>query len=447
MRKIIPVFVSLLFLGLLVGCGGNQQQPAPEATTPIANAGTDQNVYINLQCQLDGSLSSGNLATYTWRIKSLPASATTPAVVSADSKKAYFIPTTTGAYEFELVLNNSLGSSIDAVAITVNAFQAPSLEAGFFGICDHLPSHDGQSATDLNTNIQMLKELGTQFVRFDFDWKEIETADDGFSFSKYDDIVDKLTAQNIKILGILDYGNNWSDPTTGNTTEINRFADYVVNTVRHFKNKVKIWQIWNEPNNELFWPSPNAANYAKLLQAAYAAAKQADPQSVVVLGGLVGNGQDEIVISGIRFASANFLSGIYSNNGKDCFDVVAIHPYNYTTDISSTASLVSAIDGTKTIMSNNGDGSKELWITELGPLLFPPTAVPLISTRGYSEAEIATWLNLIYTDLKPKVQKLFWYEFRDFPGDLSITNPNWEGLVKSDFTPKQAFTTYKNLPK
>jgi hypothetical protein len=435
-----------MFLMLALGCG---QVVEEEATTPIANAGADQTVFNNYQCQLDGSASTGNLAVYLWSVKSLPAGATTPTITSSNANKAYFIPTSLGTYEFELQLSNSLGVSTDEVAITVIDFSAASIEAGFYGVCAHLQSNDGESEADLDRIIQMMADVGVQFVRFDFDWRDIEPQDNSFSFSKYDGILTKLKQKNIKILGILDYDNSWSDPTTGDVIQINHFADFVLNTVKHFKSDIKLWQIWNEPNNETFWSNPNAENYTKLLKAAYAAAKQGDPDSVVVLGGLVGNGKDELILYGRMFAKANFLPDIYSHDGKDYFDVASIHPYNYATVIDSTALIEGAIDDARSIMADNGDSAKELWLTELGPLYFPPEPVILISDRGYSESEVAGWLNLIYTNLKTKCDKLFWYEFRDYPGEYSFANPepNWEGLVESDYASKEAYTAYKNLPK
>ena len=291
-----------------------------------------------------------------------------------------------------------------------------------------------------------MSQAGVQFVRFDFDWKDIEPSNDTFAFASYDNIVSKLKQQGIKILGILDYDNTWSDPKTGNATEINHFADFAYNTVKHFKNDIKYWQVWNEPNNVNFWTSPNAQNYTKLLKKAYAAVKQGNPNAVVVLGGLMGNGIEAYNFLGIDFAIADFLSDIYSNGGRDYFDVASIHPYNYATDVTSTVSMEAAMDAARTLMNNNGDSAKELWVTELGPLRFPPTAYPFISSRGYSEAEVADWLTLIYTNLSSKCNKLFWYELRDHPTQ-TLGEFYWEGLVQKDYTQKQAYTTYKNLPK
>ena len=452
--KKIPLPVLLIMLLLFLGCGrAVLKQPLP--TIPVANAGGDQTVFINLQCELDGGLSTGNLADYQWRAKSIPSGAASPTIDFSTAPKAFFTPTKLGTYEFELELSNVLGISTDEVEINIVPFVAASPEAGFYGVCAHLQSHDGGDR--LAGSIAMLADIGAQFVRFDFDWKDIEPADDRFDFSKYDEIVSRLQQEKIEILGILDYGNTWSDPTTGNQQAIDYFADYVYNTVKHFKTKIKHWQIWNEPNNYLFWNASDPGHYYKLLKASYGAVKQANPEAVVVLGGINGNGKDTVKFLGlnINFAKANFLPDLYNygaKDAKDYFDVVAIHPYTFADKIDSTDNLNTAINDARAIMSANGDGSKRLWITELGPLLFPSGNAPLlvkIFLTEYTEGDVANWLDLVYADLKPKCDKLFWYELRDNPAEFSFSNfdPNWEGLVYADETLKAAFDAYKHLLK
>ena len=47
------------------------------------------------------------------------------------------------------------------------------------------------------------------------------------------------------------------------------------------------FEIWNEPNNVVFWqPAPNPAAYTAALLAAYAAIKAVDPEGTVITGGL-----------------------------------------------------------------------------------------------------------------------------------------------------------------
>ena len=47
------------------------------------------------------------------------------------------------------------------------------------------------------------------------------------------------------------------------------------------------YEIWNEPNNTVFWrPAPNPGAYVRVLQASYTDIKAVDPSAVVITGGL-----------------------------------------------------------------------------------------------------------------------------------------------------------------
>jgi len=163
---------------------------------------------------------------------------------------------------------------------------------------------------------------------------------------------------------------------------------------------------------------------------------------------LFGNGKDSVYLTPIIIlAQADFLEDIYNAGGGNYFDVVSIHPYDSAKWTDSTATLEAAIEATKGIMNTYGDSTKELWLTELGPYYFPPSPVAFISQTGYTESQEASWVNLIYTNLKSKCDKLFFYELRDYPGSGTLYNPNWEGLMYFDYRTKEAYGAYKSLVK
>jgi hypothetical protein len=79
----------------------------------------------------------------------------------------------------------------------------------------------------------------------------------------------------------------------------NVWADFVFRTVERYRPGgllaqqqgwpeqvgVRYWEIWNEPDYTQFWTG-NVADYYRLLEVAYKTIKSADPQAVVLLGGL-----------------------------------------------------------------------------------------------------------------------------------------------------------------
>jgi polysaccharide biosynthesis protein PslG len=111
----------------------------------------------------------------------------------------------------------------------------------------------------------------------------------------------------------------WYPPRT--TAELDAWAGFVRDTVEHFRGRAESYEMWNEPNIADFWkPAPDPAEYAALLQRAYTAAKQADPQAQVVFGGLSHN-------------DVGYLQAYYRAAGPDAarhswwFDTLDVHPY------------------------------------------------------------------------------------------------------------------------
>jgi len=87
-------------------------------TTPVAKAGTDQNVVTGTAVTLDGSGSSdadGDTLKYLWKIDSKPANSNA-ALSSTTVAKPTFTPDLAGTYVFSLIVNDG---KVDSVASTV----------------------------------------------------------------------------------------------------------------------------------------------------------------------------------------------------------------------------------------------------------------------------------------------------------------------------------------
>ena len=106
-------------------------------------------------------------------------------------------------------------------------------------------------------------------VRRGYYWYIIETQKGKYNFSQYDILVDALIANNIRPYFTMFGGNPlYQNQTYGAATpptkpeSIEGFVNFVYNSMLHFKNKGIIWELWNEPNLESFWPpKANATQY------------------------------------------------------------------------------------------------------------------------------------------------------------------------------------------
>lgn len=287
--------------------------------------------------------------------------------------------------------------------------------------------------------IALLKEAGVTMVRFDFYWNDIEPEKGKFDFKKYDEIVEAVSRANIRILGIIDYSADWSASSWNNPPRnLEQFAEFSKIIVNRYKNRVKYWEIWNEPDSPTYWvPQDGMKIYAQLLKLSYAAIKNEDPSSKVLLGGLTKDG-----IYALKY--------LYKHGVKDCFDIMNYHPFINPLDKDYLKQIKFLYFNIRKIMSANGDDVKPVWFTEAGC----PGVCDYAHDQGWwmgksplenQQAEFVKGLYRQIIDLEG-VDKVFWAFFRDNKDHFCNSVDNF-GLVRWDFSKKPGFLVYKNAAK
>lgn len=308
-----------------------------------------------------------------------------------------------------------------------------------FGVLDFLAwDHDWNQhhydADKVEKAVKMMKEAGVGFVRMDFLWDDIEPSYGDFRFEKYDRIVELLTQNHIGILGLLSYNSSWAASEWNAPPNKTFFTKYAKAVVHRYKDRVKYWEIWNEPDDAQYWrPQDEMKSYTELLKAVYPALKKEDPSCIVVLGGL----SKTIAVS---------LRRIYKNGGKDYFDVVNFHPFTDPLLPNSLEFLESVYKGAFHVMEQKGDAEKPIWFSELGC----PGVKSADSSNGWwlgrspTELQQAEWVDKVYTNaLSWKgVKKVFWAFFRDTPNYFK-NGTDYFGLVRQDFSAKPSYEAYR----
>jgi len=292
----------------------------------------------------------------------------------------------------------------------------------------------------INKAIALMKEAGVGIVRMDFIWQDIEPVQGKTDYSKYDKIVDLLCKNKIKILGILDYTADWASPVgkwNHPSDDNSMFVKYATAVVKRYKDRIKYWEIWNEPDSHTYWePQDGLKQYHELLKDTYTAIKKADPDALVLNGGLAGG-----------LSSVNRL---YDNGSRDYFDILNVHIFETPLDKIAIKRAVSFLNATRKVMSRNGDCFKKIWVTEIGC----PGVKRGLEVKNWwmgknpSEQDQARWVKQVFDQLLvlDSVEKIFWAFFRD-------TNNHWGnavdnfGLLRNDFSKKPAFDFYKQASK
>jgi len=301
-------------------------------------------------------------------------------------------------------------------------------------------NHKYPDEKSLKRSIGLMKKAGVSWVRVDILWSDIEPQPGNFSFEKYDRIINLLSDNHIHALAILHYSTDWASacgkwncPPKDNAL----FVNYTVKVIDRYKEKIKFWEIWNEPDSSVYWqPQDGLKSYCALLKEIYVAAKRIDPDCKILNGGLA-NG----------LASVNKL---YDNGAKDYFDILNIHFFETPVNPKALYAVMAYPKLVRKIMKRNGDAGKNIWITEIGcpGVKSKQPKSPDVSNwwmgSNPDEKQQSQWVKEIYSKLiySEGVEKVFWAFFRD-------TKAHWKngvdyfGLVRWDLSRKPAFLTYK----
>jgi hypothetical protein len=187
------------------------------------------------------------------------------------------------------------------------------------------------------------------------------------NFSATDQVVALAAAHGLTVLPVIEYSPPWDSQHPGSTAAPPRtdgpFAAYAAALVERYgphgsfwaanpglpRIPITMWQIWNEPNFVSYWSQrPWIPSYVRLLRAAHAAIKKADPQAKVMLAGLANY-------------SWEYLTSIYHIRGaRGLFDIVDSHPYTATPQ-----GVITILGYLRAVMDKFGDRHKPLMATEI----------------------------------------------------------------------------------
>lgn len=292
------------------------------------------------------------------------------------------------------------------------------------------------SEEDLKKSVALLKEAGVGWVRMDFLWADIEPQEGQFDFTKYDRIVKIVYENGINILGLFNYNSGWAAAGGGwnsGPKENKFFVNYAVAVINRYKDKIRYWEVWNEPDSTEYWsPQDGLKSYCSLLKDVYAAAKKADPGCKVLNGGLA--------------AGISSVNRLYDNGAKDHFDIMNIHIFFNPLDPAAIKAALNQLQLTYKIMARNGDADKKIWVTEIGC----PGVKAGVKKDGWwlgdnpEEDRQASWVTEVYTELLKdrNAEKIFWAFFRDCDNHW-VNGVDDFGLIRWDFSKKPSFEAYK----
>lgn len=221
-------------------------------------------------------------------------------------------------------------------------------DASPYGVCAHITRSEERVTAD--TALSLMQAGGVGWVRSDFDWAGVEPRQGEWTFDHLDRIVELAESANIQVLPILAYDVAWARPAYQN---LDAWLEYVYRVVSRYKDRLRYWEVWNEPNAAPFWYGrPSAPEYAKLLEATYLEIKDIDPELTVLMGGLSG-------------VPLSFIDSLYNAGAGPYFDILNVHPYRGD-NRPEPGNLYEDLKRVRSLIDRHGDTDKPIWITEMG---------------------------------------------------------------------------------
>ena len=310
---------------------------------------------------------------------------------------------------------------------------------------------------EMDRELDLLSGAGANMVRVDVVWGSIETGGKGARSPWYVEKLDRFMAgaqaRGLKVIATL-----WSTPCWASSapsslkqncegawwergvqayppTNTGDYADIARWFAARYGDRLAAVEVWNEPNlsESTFWKTPNkAADYARLLRAAYPAVKQGNPAVPVLAGSLA-------------FADRPFLDELYSHGIKGSYDAMAIHPYNewrapgdLWQEEWKKYTFLPGLEWIRQGQLAAGDTSP-IWITEFG-------WTTCTGDRWCVTEELqARYIGEAFELMKGMdyIQAAAVYGLRNNGASSSGEWNNW-GLVRRDFSPKPSYAAFKS---
>ncbi len=226
-------------------------------------------------------------------------------------------------------------------------------------------------------------------------WKVVEPSQGSYEWALWDKVIEAYAAEDIKVTLNIVKAPDWARPVDddksveGPPADPAKYAGFVAKVADRYRGKVQAIEIWDEQN--LWYKAGgkgriNAVDYVKLLQQAYAAIKTANPEMLVISGGLTPAGN----VADLAIDDVDYLKQMYANGFKDSFDALGAHPSGYNcpaladwrtvtpeeagadsflepfTNRHHSWCFLGTLEAYHEIMVANGDGDKAIAVTEFG---------------------------------------------------------------------------------
>ena len=291
-----------------------------------------------------------------------------------------------------------------------------------------------------------LFETGVKYARCQTGWAKCEKEKGVYDFTWLDSVVDNLLARGVEPWFNIGYGNPvyMKNAAEGNVTcvgcvpiyygeeVLNAWFNYVEALTIHFKDRVKYYEVWNEPDLKHFWypEKTNPVAYANFLNDTASVVKKVFPNAKT--GGCVSH-----------YTNYPYLTKFFTAVKKEYLDFFSIHTYSTVPE----QCIKEGVEFLKEQLLKNGLTDTELWQGEGGHPSWAYAGHHLAPNGCDDERAQAVWmLRRYFIDISLGMKMSSYYQMVDlwekpYVKAVEILNkPAAHGILNGiTYTPKKAY--------
>jgi len=310
------------------------------------------------------------------------------------------------------------------------------------GLCEDYPE-ETTTMEIIRKDFEFLKKHDIKFLRISFGWDAIESKEGEYDWLFWDDYVNTAVDEyGLTLIPYICYVPVWNSTGAKDTIfywnyppkDFEAYGDFVRALVNRYKDKIKTWEVWNEPDIWIYWQGTRD-EFAKFIKIAAEAIRETDPDA-------------KIVFPGIAYDPEFVLQMFRDYKLSEYFDVVNCHNYYETWHRHPIEEITTYINELHDVIWRYGN-NQAIWMAEVGYSTFRKGARVSDSYSAYYEYEhtpeyqakqLFKTLTLIVST--GNVDAVAWYEIKDLPptddviGDTD--NNKFLGVAYADHTPKPA---------
>lgn len=259
------------------------------------------------------------------------------------------------------------------VLVAVGAPQSVDTRHPILGV--HTRLTDEVEEWKIQRSLQMVREMGAQWIVEFFPWAYYHAEGGGFAWQHPDMVIRHARAQGLRIIARIGMTPEWARPPDTPLTYLDEsayddFATFAAAFAARYRAQVDYLLVGNEPNLSYEWGyrPVTVGDYVDLLRVVYPAVKAANPDIRVLAGALAPN----LEPPGSPWAvnDLEYLEQMYQLGAAEFFDGLAAHAYGLTfpPDAEPAQDVLNfrRVELQREIMVAYGDAKTPIYVTETG---------------------------------------------------------------------------------